>query len=571
MFTLIALGIGAAYCYSLAALFYPEIGFYFESSAVITTLVLLGQLLELNARAKTGAAIRALLNLSPETASRIDVNREEKKVLLAEVQVGDLLRVRPGERIPVDGVVIEGTGLVDESMVTGEALPVEKKKGDRVVGATLNQNGSFTMQAEKVGDQTLLARIVFLVRAAQMSRAPIQNLADTVSSYFVPAVVLVALITFLVWFFLFSQATLALVHAVSVLIIACPCALGLATPMSIMVGVGRGAKAGVLIKNAEALEKMAEVQTLLTDKTGTLTEGKVRLKRIVSLGEWKEAELLGWAASLEAGSEHPLSAAIVAAASERGAPEEHVEGFHSLSGKGVRGKVGSKEIALGNVKMMQDLKISLPQERAEFEGETILYMAIGSKLAGFFTVADTIKSSSFEAIKMLHEDGVEVVMVTGDRRSVAMRIAKELGIDAVEAEILPEEKNQIVKKYQQKNKKVAMAGDGINDAPAIMQADVGIAMSTGTDVAIESADITLLKGDLRGIVRARILSRATMQNIRQNLWFAFLYNALSIPLAAGILYPFFGLTASPIVASAAMAFSSVSVIWNALRLRRIHL
>lgn len=571
MFTLIALGIGVAYVYSLAALFYPEIGFYFESSAVITTLVLLGQMLELNARAKTGAAIKALLKLTPEIASRIDGANVEKKVALSEVQVGDLLRVRPGEKIPVDGVVIEGTGLVDESMVTGEALPVEKKAKDKVVGATLNQNGSFIMRAEKIGDKTLLARIVQQVREAQMSRAPIQNLADTVSSYFVPSVVLVALLTFLIWFFLFSEATLALVHAVSVLIIACPCALGLATPMSIMVGVGRGAKAGVLIKNAEALEKMAEVQILLTDKTGTLTEGKVRLKKIAAQAAWKEEELLRWAASVEAGSEHPLSAAIVDAAKERGLLLEHVEEFQAFSGKGVSGKTAGHKIALGNAKMMRDLKISLPEERKEFEGETVLYMALDGKLAGLFAVADTIKSSTFDAIKMLHEDGVELVMVTGDSRSVAMRIAKELGIDAVEAEILPEEKNRSVKKYQQKNKKVAMAGDGINDAPALMQADVGIAMSTGTDVAIESADITLLKGDLRGIVRARILSRATMKNIRQNLWFAFLYNALSIPLAAGILYPFFGLTASPILASAAMAFSSVSVIWNALRLKYLQL
>lgn len=586
MFTLIALGVGTAYLYSLIATFATSIfpvsiqnhlSVYFEAASVITTLVLLGQVLELRARYKTGHAIKALLDLSPKTASLVLEDNTEKTIPLEKIKHGDKLRVRPGEKIPVDGIILEGSSIVDQSMVTGESLPVEKKVKDKVIGATINGTGSFIMVAEKVGKETLLARIVQMVSEAQRSRAPIQQLADKVASYFVPSVVIIAIITFIVWYLVGPEPaiTYSIVNAVAVLIIACPCALGLATPMSIMVGVGKGALNGILIKNGEALQELSRIDTVIVDKTGTLTEGKIRLNTIIAL-DLTEDNLLQLAASLEAYSEHPLSLAIISKAQEKGLHLDKVEDFKSLSGKGVTGELNGKLIAIGNKKMMTDFEIdiSVLLEKAnglEKEGQTVVYVAINKKLTGLLAASDTIKDSTFEAIEMLHKQGIQIVMVTGDNQLTANAIGKKLGIDAIKAEVLPEEKNKIIKQFQSEGHIVAMAGDGINDAPALAQANVGIAMGTGTDAAIESAPITLVKGDLRGIAKARTLSMATMHNIRQNLWFAFIYNALGVPIAAGILYPFFGLLLSPIIASAAMSFSSVSVVWNALRLRRTKL
>lgn len=587
MFTLIALGIGAAYFYSLVAALFPfifpasfrpqgdQVALYFEAATVITVLVLLGQVLELRARAKTSNAIKKLLSLAPKTATVILENGQEQAVPLEEIKKGDKLRVRPGEKIPVDGVLIEGQSVIDESMITGESVPVEKIKGDRVTGATLNGTGSFIMRAEKVGNDTLLARIVHMVSEAQSSKAPIQKLADTISGYFVPIVVLIAIISFFIWGFFGPPPSFAygLISAVAVLIIACPCALGLATPMSIMVGVGKGALAGVLIKNAEALETLAKVDTVVVDKTGTLTEGKIQLNQIFALEEGQDKTLLQLSASLEVLSEHPLSLAIVSKAKEKGLSLFQVQDFQSLTGRGVIGKIEGKTIAIGNQKLMLDQKISLDPliDKAETlrnQGQTVLYLSLDGKAVGLLAASDVIKQTTSEAIQMLHNEKIRIVMLTGDHRITAMAIGKSLGIDEIEAEILPEDKGQIVKKLQEQGHIVAMAGDGINDAPALAQANVGIAMGTGTDVAIESAGITLIKGDLREIARARKLSIATVHNIRQNLLFAFIYNALGVPIAAGILYPFFGLLLSPIIASAAMAFSSVSVVWNSLRLNR---
>lgn len=587
MFTLIALGIGAAYFYSLVAALFPfifptsfrpqgdRVALYFEAATVITVLVLLGQVLELRARANTSNAIKKLLSLAPKTATVILENGQEQAVPLEEIKKGDKLRVRPGEKIPVDGVLIDGQSVIDESMITGESVPVEKIKGDKVTGATLNGTGSFIMQAERVGSDTLLARIVHMVSEAQSSRAPIQKLADKISGYFVPVVVFIAVASFFIWGFFGPPPSFAygLISAVAVLIIACPCALGLATPMSIMVGVGKGALAGVLIKNAEALEILAKVDTVVVDKTGTLTEGKIRLNQIFALEGAQEATLLQLSASLEALSEHPLSIAIVSKAKEKGLSLLQVQDFQSLTGRGVVGKIEGKTVAIGNQKLMSDLKIALDPltEKAETlrnEGQTVLYLGLDGKAVGLLAASDVIKETTSEAIQMLHNEKIRIVMLTGDHRITAMAIGKSLGIDEIEAEVLPEDKSKIVKKLQEQGHIVAMAGDGINDAPALAQAHVGIAMGTGTDVAMESAGVTLIKGDLRGIARARKLSIATVRNIRQNLLFAFIYNTLGVPIAAGILYPFFGLLLSPIMASAAMAFSSVSVVWNALRLNR---
>jgi Cu+-exporting ATPase len=590
MFTLIALGTGTAYGYSVVAtvapsLFPPavrghagEVGLYFEVAAVITVLVLLGQVLELRARSRTSSAIRALLGMAPKTARLLRDDGREEDVSLDRVTVGDRLRVRPGERVPVDGAVLEGRSSVDESMVTGEPLPAEKGPGDRVTGGTVNGAGAFVMRAERVGRDTLLARIVQLVGEAQRSRAPIQRLADRVSAYFVPAVVAVAVLSALVWGSIGPEPRLAyaLLTAVAVLIIACPCALGLATPMSIMVGTGRGATAGVLIRNAEALEILERVDTLVVDKTGTLTEGRPRLATVVALPPHDEAALLRLAASLERGSEHPLAGAIVAGAAERGLELEEAEDFRVLPGQGVSGRVGGRRVALGNAKLLTTLGVDPGSlgERAEGlrrEGQTAVLLVVDDRPAGLVAVADPIKESTPEALRWLGEDGVRVVMLTGDSRTTAEAVARRLGLDRVEAEVLPDQKAAVVKRLQAEGRIVAMAGDGINDAPALAQAHVGIAMGTGTDVAMESAGVTLVKGDLRGIARARRLSRATMRNIRQNLFFAFVYNALGVPLAAGVLYPVLSLLLSPMVASAAMTFSSVSVIANALRLRRVAL
>jgi P-type Cu+ transporter len=588
MFTLIAIGVGTAYGYSVVATLFPDIfphafrghggepAVYFEAAAVITTLVLLGQVLELRARSQTSSAIKALLSLAPKTARRLRDDGTEEDIPLAHVQPGDRLRIRPGEKVPVDGVVLEGESAVDESMVTGEPVPVEKIQGNRLTGGTVNGTGSLVMQAERVGNETLLAQIVRMVSEAQRTRAPIQRLADTVSAYFVPAVVLIAVLTSIVWALIGPEPRLAyaLVNAVAVLIIACPCALGLATPMSIMVATGRGAMAGVLIKNAEALEVLEQVDTLVVDKTGTLTEGKPRLVSVVALPEQDEIALLHLAASLEKGSEHPLAAAIIAGAHERGITEAAVQDFRSLTGKGVVGTVDGQTVALGNRALIDELHLGISDlaeeaERLRREGQTVMFVAVNGRAVGLLGVADPIKASAFEAIRMLHEDGIRIVMLTGDSRTTAEAVARQLGIDEVEAEVLPERKVEVVKRLQAEGRIVAMAGDGINDAPALAQSHVGIAMGTGTDVAIESAGITLVKGDLRGIVRARRLSRATMRNIRQNLFFAFIYNVLGVPIAAGVLYPVFGLLLSPIIASAAMTFSSVSVIANALRLRKL--
>ena len=589
MFTLIALGTGVAYVYSLVAtlapgLFPPTfrehgvVPVYFEAAAVIVTLVLLGQMLELRARAATSGAMRALLDLAPPTARKLLEGGGEQDVPLEEVVAGDRLRVRPGEKVPVDGVVVEGSGAVDESMVTGEAAPVKKAPGDPVTGGTVNGTGGFVMQAERVGSETLLAQIVDMVREAQRSRAPIQRLADLVAAWFVPAVLAVAVGAFVVWLLVGPSPAFsyALLSGVAVLIVACPCALGLATPMSIMVGTGRGAGAGVLIKNAEALEVLERVDTLLIDKTGTLTEGKPKVTEVVTHGELEEDELLRLAASLERGSEHPLAAAVVAAAEDRDLPLGSAAEFASETGKGVHGRVDGRAVALGNRRLMEDRGLSVealdgPAQGLRERGATVVYLAVDEGLAGLLGVADPIKASTPEAIQLLREEGLRIVVVTGDSRGTAEAVAKQLGLDEVEAEVLPEEKGQVVKRLQAEGRVVAMAGDGVNDAPALAQADVGIAMGTGTDVAMESAGVTLVKGDLRGIVRARRLSRATMKNIRQNLFFAFAYNALGVPIAAGVLYPLFGLLLSPMIASAAMSASSVSVITNALRLRRVDL
>ncbi len=590
MFTLIGIGVGTAYLYSVAAVLFPgafpdslrghggQIGVYFEAAAVITTLVLLGQVLELRARSRTSGAIKALLGLAPKTARRVAADGSEEDVPLEQVRVGDLLRVRPGEKIPVDGIVVDGQSAVDESMVTGEPIPVEKLPNSKVIGGTVNGTGSFLIRAERVGADTLLAQIVRMVSEAQRSRAPIQKLADRVSAYFVPAVVAVAVVTFIIWATAGPEPRLAyaLVNAVAVLIIACPCALGLATPMSIMVGTGRGATAGVLIKNAEALEVLEKVDTLVVDKTGTLTEGKPRLAAVVAVEGVDEAELLRLAASLEKASEHPLAGAIVAGAQERKLALARDQGFQSYTGKGVVGMVDGKRMALGNSQLFDELKINTDALRARAEalraeGQTVMFVAIEKKLAGLIGVADPIKASTPDAIRQLHDDGVRIVMLTGDSRATAGAVARKLGIDEVHAEVLPSRKGEIVKQLQSEGRIVAMAGDGVNDAPALAQAHVGIAMGTGTDIAIESAAVTLIKGDLNGIVKVRKLSRATMRNIRQNLFFAFFYNLLGVPIAAGILYPFFGLLLNPMIASAAMTFSSVSVITNALRLNKVEL
>jgi len=590
MFTLIAVGTGTAYVYSVVAVLSPglfpqsfrrsggTVPIYFEASAVITTLVLLGQVLELRARAETGSAIRGLLGLAPKTARVVRDDGSEEDVPLDRLERGDRLRVRPGEKVATDGVILEGSSSIDESMVTGEAIPVEKQVGDRVTGGTVNGPGSFLMRAERVGRDTLLAHIVQLVSEAQRSRAPIQRLADVVSSYFVPAVVLISVLTFIVWASVGPPPRLAhaLVNAVAVLIIACPCALGLATPMSIMVGTGRGALAGVLIKNAEALEVFEKVDTLVVDKTGTLTEGKPRLASVHALSGWSEAEVLRLAATLERGSEHPLAAAIVAGAQERGLELSEAREFRSFTGEGVMGKVEGKVLALGNRQLFDKLKTDLAALGTQAgqlrgEGQTVVFMAVDGLACGLLGVTDPIKPSTPEALRVLQKDGIRIVMLTGDTRATAGAVARRLGIDEVEGEVLPAQKGEVIERLQAQGRVVAMAGDGINDAPALARAQVGIAMGTGTDVAMESAAVTLVKGDLRGIVRARRLSKATMRNIRQNLFFALVYNTLGVPLAAGVLYPVFGLLLSPMLAAAAMTFSSVSVISNALRLRRLKL
>jgi Cu+-exporting ATPase len=589
MFTLIALGTGAAWAYSVVATVAPELfpaGFrgpdgavpvYFEAAAVIVTLVLLGQVLELRARHQTGSAIRALLGLSPTTARRLRADGSDEDVPLGDVRVGDRLRVRPGEKVPVDGTVADGKSAVDESMVTGEPIPVEKNPGDAVVGGTVNMTGGFVMTATKVGSETLLARIVQMVGEAQRSRAPVQRLADLVAAWFVPAVVLIAVVTFVAWALFGPEPALtyALVNAVAVLIIACPCALGLATPMSIMVGVGRGAREGVLVKNAEALERMEKVDTVVVDKTGTLTEGKPRLVTVEPAAGVTERDFLRMAAGLERGSEHPLAAAVVAGARDRGVEPPEADGFASVSGKGVQGRVSGQAVAIGNRAMMADAGVGGLDELAaradalRAEGQTVMFVAVDGAPAGLLGVADPIKATTPEAVARLHADGLTVVVLSGDNRTTAEAVGRKLGLDQVIADVLPEQKADEVRRLQAEGRVVAMAGDGINDAPALAAADVGIAMGTGTDVAMESAGVTLVKGDLRGIARARALSRAVMRNIRQNLFFAFAYNVAGVPVAAGVLYPAFGLLLSPMFAAAAMSLSSVSVIANALRLRTV--
>jgi Cu+-exporting ATPase len=590
MFTLIAIGTGVAYLYSLVATFFPgmfpasfrghddNVAVYFEAAAVIITLVLLGQVLELSARQRTSGAIKALLGLAPKTARIVREDGSEEDIPLEEVEKGDRLRVRPGEKVPVDGTIAEGSSSLDEAMVTGEPLPVEKGEGDGVTGGTLNKRGTFIMQAERVGRDTMLAQIVQMVRDAQRSRAPIQGLADKVAGWFVPAVVVVSILTFIIWALVGPEPQLAhaLVNAVAVLIIACPCALGLATPMSIMVGTGKGATSGVLIKNAEALEMMEKIDTLVVDKTGTLTEGKPKLTTVKAQGDFSEDDLLRLAASLEQGSEHPLAESLVAAAREKGLKLSSTEEFEAETGKGVVGKTDGRKVAVGNLKLFEQLSIDAGKlveqaEQLRKEGATAMFIAIDGKPAGILGVSDPIKQSTPEAIKALHEMGLRVVMLTGDNETTARAVADELGIDEVEAEVSPDRKNEIVKQLRDEGRIVAMAGDGINDAPALAQAHVGIAMGSGTEVAMESAGITLVKGDLTGIVKAVRLSRATMRNIRQNLFFAFIYNSLGVPIAAGVLYPFFGLLLSPMIAAAAMSMSSVSVVGNALRLKRADL
>jgi Cu+-exporting ATPase len=588
MFTLIGLGVAVAYVYSLIATAFPEVfphsfrghdgsvPVYFEAAAVVTTLVLLGQVLELRARGRTGAAIKALLGLAPKTARRVRADRNDEEIALADVRVGDRLRVRPGEKIPVDGRVLEGSSVVDESMISGEPMPVMKAPGDLVIGSTVNTNGTFVMEAERVGAETLLAQIVQMVAEAQRSRAPIQNLADRVSAYFVPSVVAIACVTFVAWSVLGPEPRMVhgLVNAVAVLIIACPCALGLATPMSIMVATGRGAQSGVLFRNAEAIEVLRDVDTLVVDKTGTLTEGRPKLVSLVSIKEIDERTLLKMAASLERGSEHPLAAAIVSGATERAIELTTANAFESITGKGVTGEVEGHRVGLGNQALLSELKIDADVFRKQAEtlradGQTVMFVTVDGRVVGMIGVADPIKATTAEAIKQLHNEGIRIVMLTGDSQTTAQAVARKLSLDDVIAEILPNQKAEIVKRFQSEGRKVAMAGDGINDAPALAQAEVGIAMGTGTDVAMESASVTLVKGDLRGIVRAIRLSRATMKNIKQNLFFAFLYNALGLPIAAGVLYPYFGILLNPMIAAAAMSFSSVSVIANSLRLRRI--
>ncbi len=590
MFTLIGLGVAVTWTYSLIALLFPQVfppvmrqadgtvPVYFEAAAVITALVLLGQVLELRARSSTNAAIKALLGLAPKTARIVRADGREEDIPLEQVKPGDILRVRPGEKVPVDGTVVDGESHVDESMITGEPIPVGKVAGEHLIGATVNGNGTLLMRAEKVGADMLLSQIVHMVSEAQRSRAPIQKLADTVAAWFVPAVVLIAVLAFAAWGLWGPEPRLAhaIVNAVAVLIIACPCALGLATPMSIMVGTGKGASMGVLIKNAEALEILEKVDTLVVDKTGTLTEGKPELDRVEAIADIDADRILQLAASLERGSEHPLAAAIVRGAERKGIELKEARDFHAHTGKGVTGTVDGHPIALGNLRLFEQLGVApgTLAERADtlrHEGATVMLVAIDGRAAGLIGVADPIKPSTPEAIQQLHDERIHVVMLTGDSRATAEAVARRLGIDRVEAEVLPEQKAEVVKRLQAEGRIVAMAGDGINDAPALAQAQVGIAMGTGTDVAMESAGVTLVKGDLRGIVRAVRLSRATMRNIRQNLFFAFVYNSLGVPVAAGVLYPFFGLLLSPIIAAAAMSFSSVSVISNALRLRHLEL
>ncbi|HEY5299126.1 MAG TPA: copper-translocating P-type ATPase, partial [Acetobacteraceae bacterium] len=586
MFTLIALGAGTAYLYSLVATFAPgafpagfrgmggTVAVYYEAASVITVLVLLGQVLELRAREQTGGAIRALLNLAPRTARRLRDNGDDEEIPLEQVRVGDRLRVRPGDGVPVDGTVRDGSSVVDESMVTGESMPVAKQAGDKVIGGTVNGTGSLVMRADKIGSDTMLSRIVAMVAAAQRSRAPIQRLADIVAGYFVPAVIAIAIAAFASWA-VWGPApafAYALIAAVSVVIIACPCALGLATPMSIMVGIGKGAGAGVLIKSAEALERMEKVDTLVVDKTGTLTEGKPRVVAVVPAAAVSEADVLRLAASLERLSEHPLAAAITAAATDRGITVEEPTDFASVTGKGVTGKVGGRPVALGNAKLMADQGIGLGDlarraEELRADGATALFLGADGKQGGIIAIADPIKANTRTALDRLREEGMRIVMLTGDNRTTAEVVARRLGIDEVEADVLPEDKNRAVRKLRSAGRIVAMAGDGVNDAPALAEADVGIAMGTGTEVAIQSAGVTLVKGDLAGIVRSRALSRMTMRNIRQNLVFAFAYNVIGIPIAAGVLYPVFGILLSPAVAALAMSLSSVSVIGNALRLR----
>lgn len=590
MFTLIGLGIAVAYVYSVIATLAPKIfpasfrdhlgnvPVYFEAAAVITTLVLLGQVLELKARGATSTAIKSLLGLAPKTTRRIEADGSEQDVPLDRVRLGDLLRVRPGEKVPVDGVLVEGSSSVDESMVTGEPIPIEKQRGDATIGGTINGAGSFIMRAERVGNETLLSQIVQMVAEAQRSRAPIQRLADVVAGYFVPIVILIALVTFAVWvtFGPEPRAAFALINAVAVLIIACPCALGLATPMSIMVATGLGAQAGVLFKNAAAIEVLREIDTLVVDKTGTLTEGKPKLVNVTPLGSIDERELLRLTASLERGSEHPLAAAIVSGAQERGIELTKAESFDSVTGKGLKGKVDGRSVILGNRSLMDEMRVEVTPaleqaEKLRADGQTVMFAVVDGLSAGLLAVADPIKESTADAIKELHANGIRIVMLTGDSGTTAHAVANKLGIDEVVAEILPTGKAEAVKRFQSEGRKVAMAGDGINDAPALAQADVGIAMGTGTDVAMQSAGVTLVKGDLRGILRAIHLSRATMRNIKQNLFWAFVYNSVGVPVAAGVLYPFFGILLSPMLAAAAMSFSSVSVIANALRLRRVGL
>lgn len=590
MFTLIAMGTGVAWIYSVVATVMPGIfpetfrsgegavAVYFEAAAVITVLVLLGQVLELRAREQTGGAIRALLDLAPKTARRVNQDGSDEDIGLDAVVVGDRLRVRPGEKVPVDGILLEGRSSVDESMITGESMPVTKETGSKLIGGTMNQTGGFIMQAGKVGKDTMLSQIVKMVAEAQRSRAPIQRLADEVSGWFVPVVIAVAIVSFFVWLFIGPEPRFAhgLVAAVAVLIIACPCALGLATPMSIMVGVGRGAGLGVLIKNAEALERFEKVDTLVVDKTGTLTEGRPKVTAIVPREGISEADLLQAAATLERSSEHPLALAIVNAAAERNVPLGDAQDFDSPVGKGVTGTVNGKKLILGSHRIMEESRVDVSAmtakaEELRNEGATVIFMASDGQVAGLFAIADPVKATTPDAVKALVSEGIRVVMLTGDNKTTAHAVARRLGISEVEAEVLPEDKSKIVSKLRTEGKIVAMAGDGVNDAPALAAADVGIAMGTGTDVAIESAGVTLLKGDLQGIVRARQLSRATMANIRQNLFFAFIYNAAGVPVAAGILYPSFGILLSPIIAAAAMALSSVSVIGNSLRLRSIDL
>jgi len=584
MFTLISLGVGAAYLYSIIATIWPSIfpflfkennhiEVYFEAASVITVLVILGQVLELRAREKTSDAIKKLLDLSPKTARVIFENGEEKDLPLEDVMKGNKLRVRPGEKIPTDGIILEGGGLIDESMISGEPFPLSKQVNDKVTGATLNIEGSFIMRAEKVGSETLLFRIVQMVSEAQRSRAPIQKLADQVSSYFVPAVIAIASLTFLGWYILGPRPGFAfgLINAVAVLIIACPCALGLATPMSIMVGIGKGALQGILIKNAESLETMSKVDTVAFDKTGTLTEGKPKLTAIIS--DKSEDEVLSLAASLEIGSEHPLGLPIVAKAKEKKLTIIPVENFKNISGKGITGKIKNSFVAIGNKELFIDLKIELGSFLEKSKdmlnmGQTVLYLAEDNKAIALLAISDVIKATTLEAISSLHKAGIRLVMLTGDNRATATFIGKTLGIDEIEAEVLPDAKGAIIQRLKKEGRIVAMAGDGINDAPALAEADVGIAMGTGTDIAIESGGITLVKGDLNGIVKARNLSILTMRNIKQNLWFAFIYNALGVPIATGILYPAFGILLSPIIASAAMTFSSLSVIMNSLRLKK---